>query len=124
MFLCFTNTADPGSAKLDHFSHLRRQWASKAQNFRANLHSVEETDVTDVVFSFEELLQGHKTIRRSISPPSFRRIETQNDKDEDEEESVSPTSHSRSYSDEDIEPPPVPCSPPIQIFDKSDFQEP
>ena len=28
---------NPGSAMLDHFSHLRRQWAAKAQYFRAYL---------------------------------------------------------------------------------------
>lgn len=34
---------------LDHFSHLRRQWAAKAQSFRAYLTSASSADVEEVI---------------------------------------------------------------------------
>ena len=40
-----THTADPGSAMLDHFNHLRRQWAAKARFLQANLKKITSTDV-------------------------------------------------------------------------------
>lgn len=40
-----TLTADPGSAMLDHFNHLRRQWAAKARFLQANLKKITSTDV-------------------------------------------------------------------------------
>lgn len=42
-------TAEPGSAMLDHFNHLRRQWASKAQVLLANLQNITSTDVDRVL---------------------------------------------------------------------------
>jgi hypothetical protein len=87
-------SSDPGSAKLDHFSHLRRQWASKAQYFFANLLSVnqhqEDIDVSDVISSFEDLLQGYVTTK---STPSKAKPKRQ------EDHTVQP----RYYSTEDIE---------------------
>ena len=46
---CFILLADPGSAMLDHFNHLRRQWASKAQFLLANLKRVSSTDMGRVL---------------------------------------------------------------------------
>ena len=44
-----THVADPGSAMLDHFNHLRRQWAAKAQFLQANLKSITTVDVGRVL---------------------------------------------------------------------------
>ena len=45
----FTIIAEPGSAMLEHFNHLRRQWASKAQAMLANLQKITSTDVDRVL---------------------------------------------------------------------------
>ena len=41
--------AEPGSAMLDHFNHLRRQWASKGQSLLANLRAVTSADMQGVL---------------------------------------------------------------------------
>ena len=46
--LIFT-PAEPGSAMLEHFNHLRRQWASKAQALLANLQKITSTNVDRVL---------------------------------------------------------------------------
>ena len=46
--LLFT-PAEPGSAMLEHFNHLRRQWASKAQALLANLQKITSTNVDRVL---------------------------------------------------------------------------
>ncbi len=107
---------DPCSATLDHFSHLRRQWASKAQNFRAHLNSLEveiNTDTLEMVF--HDLLQGHRSFRRrSVTPTAMeggrhRPLGQRGGKGE----GLESTPLVRSYSSEDFEaplgpPPPIP----------------
>ena len=78
---------------LDHFSHLRRQWAAKAQSFRAYLTSASSTDVEEVIgkwrrvwlmirmilmflqsnlaVAFDELLQGHPSVYSFSSSRHF-----------------------------------------------------
>lgn len=48
MYAC-TCTADPGSAMLEHFNHLRRQWASKAQKLLVSLKKVTTVDMEEVL---------------------------------------------------------------------------
>lgn len=43
------NTGNAGSAMLEHFNHLRRQWAAKAQFLLANLKKIQETNVDEVI---------------------------------------------------------------------------
>lgn len=42
-------TAEPGSAMLEHFNHLRRQWASKAQKLLISLKKVTTVDMEEVL---------------------------------------------------------------------------
>ena len=97
---------DPGSAKLDHFSHLRRQWAAKAQCFYANLQSTNEhnDEVSPVIAAFEDLLQGHTKPTARLSTKTKA---TNNSKDV--------PLQSRYYSTEDIDCPPSWPAPPIPL---------
>lgn len=105
--------ADPSSTKLDHFSHLRRQWAAKAQSFYSSLLKASETiDVTPVISAFEDLLQGYRTTRTTPSTYKQRGSKWQQDS------SVPPLPQPRYYSTEDIEPPSYP-PPPVPSVDDS-----
>ena len=78
-------SAEPGSAMLEHFNHLRRQWASKAQVLLANLQNINSTDVdrvlgkTNIIIyttfqsrlatvAFDELLHLSKRVSVATSP--------------------------------------------------------
>ena len=41
--------AEPGSAMLEHFNHLRRQWASKAQKLLHSLKKITTVDIEPVL---------------------------------------------------------------------------
>ena len=119
-------SVDPSSSKLDHFSHLRRQWASKAQNFRANLNNLETGINTDSVeMAFHDLLQGHKSFRRrSITPTAleggrYQRKKRQEGPEEGTHE-VTQEVIVRSYSDEDLGPPLGPAPPPPEMEDEEE----
>ena len=93
---------DPGSATLDHFSHLRRQWAAKAQRFSTNLHQVpkDHSEAEDLYRAFQDLLQGYKTTR--VTPSAVytkRKQDAPNKADSDTEDSLELHHY---YSDEDI----------------------
>lgn len=95
---------DPGSAKLDHFSHLRRQWASKAQFFYANLVSAgQNLEATEVINAFEDLLQGYTR----TTPTSFKI------KSKPSEKTKEDPLKQKCYSTEDIDQPPNWPAPPI-----------
>ena len=48
--LCvYVCVAEPGSAMLEHFNHLRRQWASKAQKLLRSLDKVTSTQMDEVL---------------------------------------------------------------------------
>lgn len=127
---------------MDKFSYLRRQWASKAQNFKANLNSLDEhIDTASVEIAFHELLQGHKTIRRrSVTPSALdgSRYRTKRDEgswlhDEEEEKDGGMSRNGtpgyrnqgmfRSYSNEDLRPPMGPAPPP-PVDEDDDDEEP
>ncbi len=60
-YVWFFTSAEPGSAMLEHFNHLRRQWASKAQALLANLQKISSTDVDRV------LSKSHNNITTALS---------------------------------------------------------
>jgi len=41
--------ADAGSAMLEHFNHLHRQWATKAQFLLGSLHKVKSADMAPTI---------------------------------------------------------------------------
>ena len=43
------DVAEPGSAMLEHFNHLRRQWCSKAQKLLVSLKRVTTADMEEVL---------------------------------------------------------------------------
>ena len=47
-----TCVAEPGSAMLEHFNHLRRQWASKAQKLLHSLRKITSADMDHVLGKF------------------------------------------------------------------------
>lgn len=49
LFLACVCTAEPGSAMLEHFNHLRRQWASKAQKLLVSMKKVTTVDMEEVL---------------------------------------------------------------------------
>lgn len=44
---------------LEHFNHLRRQWASKAQVLLASLQDITSTDVDRVLSMLHDVIQCH-----------------------------------------------------------------
>lgn len=91
-------SGDPGSATLDHFSHLRRQWAAKAQRFSANLHQVPKDENEDLYRAFQDLLQGYKTTR--VTPSA---IYTKRKRDTSYKVEVDDIEEQHQYySDEDV----------------------
>ena len=46
LYVC---VAEPGSAMLEHFTHLRRQWASKAHKLLFSLNKVTTAEMTEVI---------------------------------------------------------------------------
>jgi hypothetical protein len=68
---CRSLASEPGSAMLEHFNHLRRQWASKAQKLVVSLQNVKAADMEEVLDAFADLLyyskSGPNTPRRSGS---------------------------------------------------------
>lgn len=100
---------------------MRRQWASKAQSFYSNLLSVsEDTNVTDVVTAFEDLLQGYKSTRCTPSTYKTKRRHSYDEEHEDgDREKGGYQSQQRYYSTDDIEPPSRP-PPAIPIDEDED----
>jgi hypothetical protein len=60
---CRSLTSEPGSAMLEHFNHLRRQWASKAQKLLHSLKKITTVDIEPVLVAFGELIQQPKSGR-------------------------------------------------------------
>lgn len=115
---------DPSSSKLDQFSHLRRQWASKAQNFRANLNSLEsDVNADSVEIAFHDLVQGHKSFRRrSVTPNSLDGFKYRKKKEEEERKKGGEEQEGsilRSYSNEDLGPPLGPAPPPPDMKEET-----
>ena len=102
---------------------MRRQWASKAQSFYSNLLSVsEDTNVTDVVTAFEDLLQGYKSTRSTPSTYKTKRRHSYDEEHEDgDREKGGYQSQQRYYSTDDIEPPSRP--PPAIPIDEDEDED-
>lgn len=112
---------DPSSMKLDHFSHLRRQWTAKAQSFHVGLTTLDEDDestidVTRVVILFKDLLQGYETTRTTPSVKKMPRSEGKGGSNRKGGEKPS-----QEYYDDMLEPPPYP-PPPVPELAVDDSQ--
>ena len=60
---CHALSSGPGSALLEHFGHLRRQWASKAQKLLTCLKRVTGANMEEVLAAFDELIHQPKSGR-------------------------------------------------------------
>lgn len=57
---CTVAGDEPGSAMLEHFNHLRRQWAAKAQLLQASLQTISSANMEEAIAAFDELIHHSK----------------------------------------------------------------
>ena len=93
---CHVCAAEPGSAMLEHFNHLRRQWASKAQVLLANLQDITSTDVDTVLSRSRDVIQCH-LLQLSFDTDAFDELLHLSKRI-----SVATSPVQKAYSDEDL----------------------